>query len=106
MLLVFFFFFQAEDGIRDGHVTGVQTCALPIYDATFATDQQGDQCPESWGEGDCAGQRETGRGRRRPADALWECERTGERRHCVCPGEECRRRRMVEGRWEVALGNA
>src|SRR5690625_7627815 len=26
-----FFFFQAEDGIRDGHVTGVQTCALPIY---------------------------------------------------------------------------
>src|SRR5439155_7158243 len=27
-----FFFFQAEDGIRDGHVTGVQTCALPIWD--------------------------------------------------------------------------
>src|SRR5690625_5042247 len=25
-----FFFFQSEDGIRDGHVTGVQTCALPI----------------------------------------------------------------------------
>src|SRR5690606_40962653 len=24
-------FFQAEDGIRDFHVTGVQTCALPIY---------------------------------------------------------------------------
>src|SRR6266568_1525264 len=28
--LFFFFFFQAEDGIRDGTVTGVQTCALPI----------------------------------------------------------------------------
>src|SRR5207249_7278180 len=27
----FFFFFQAEDGIRDRNVTGVQTCALPIY---------------------------------------------------------------------------
>src|SRR5690625_1940486 len=26
-----YFFFQAEDGIRDGHVTGVQTCALPIF---------------------------------------------------------------------------
>src|SRR5690625_7338128 len=26
-----YFFFQAEDGIRDGHVTGVQTCALPIW---------------------------------------------------------------------------
>src|SRR5439155_6416547 len=29
--VVYFFFFQAEDGIRDGHVTGVQTCALPIW---------------------------------------------------------------------------
>ena len=28
---VFVFFFQAEDGIRDIGVTGVQTCALPIY---------------------------------------------------------------------------
>src|SRR5690625_8001967 len=27
---VIFFFLQAEEGIRDGHVTGVQTCALPI----------------------------------------------------------------------------
>src|SRR5207249_8756405 len=26
-----YFFFQAEDGIRDRNVTGVQTCALPIY---------------------------------------------------------------------------
>src|SRR6266568_5486072 len=31
MYLCFFFFFQAEDGIRDGTVTGVQTCALPIF---------------------------------------------------------------------------
>src|SRR5204863_6001888 len=29
--LLFLFFFQAEDGIRDLYVTGVQTCALPIY---------------------------------------------------------------------------
>src|SRR6266496_5281253 len=27
---MYFFFFQAEDGIRDPYVTGVQTCALPI----------------------------------------------------------------------------
>src|SRR5690606_40881923 len=32
-----FFFFQAEDGIRDFHVTGVQTCALPI--SPFARNQ-------------------------------------------------------------------
>src|SRR5256885_9806458 len=30
MIILFFFFFQAEDGIRDYKVTGVQTCALPI----------------------------------------------------------------------------
>src|SRR2546430_4901183 len=30
-LLIWFFFFQAEDGIRDLTVTGVQTCALPIF---------------------------------------------------------------------------
>ena len=30
MICFFFFFFQAEDGIRDHCVTGVQTCALPI----------------------------------------------------------------------------
>src|SRR6266536_4344190 len=29
--MLFFFFFQAEDGIRDPLVTGVQTCALPIF---------------------------------------------------------------------------
>src|SRR5260370_24761231 len=35
-----FFFFQAEDGIRDSSVTGVQTCALPIsseIDVAFAS---------------------------------------------------------------------
>src|SRR5260370_465542 len=30
-MFILFFFFQAEDGIRDSSVTGVQTCALPIY---------------------------------------------------------------------------
>src|SRR5205085_4962301 len=31
MHIIFIFFFQAEDGIRDLTVTGVQTCALPIW---------------------------------------------------------------------------
>src|SRR2546426_6131724 len=34
-----FFFFQAEDGIRDYKVTGVQTCALPIWLRS---------CPRRW----------------------------------------------------------
>src|SRR2546425_3677095 len=35
-IYVLFFFFQAEDGIRDKLVTGVQTCALPIWMISFA----------------------------------------------------------------------
>src|ERR671919_2322988 len=34
-IFLFFFFFQAEDGIRDYKVTGVQTCALPISLGNF-----------------------------------------------------------------------
>src|SRR3712207_8184655 len=42
--IVYFFFFQAEDGIRDIGVTGVQTCALPISRAETA------QTPEQLAE--------------------------------------------------------
>src|SRR6266511_577158 len=42
--MFFFFFFQAEDGIRDFHVTGVQTCALPIFSP------DGARRPEFWSE--------------------------------------------------------
>src|SRR3712207_4367963 len=35
----FFFFFQAEDGIRDIGVTGVQTCALPIFEAVMGVER-------------------------------------------------------------------
>src|SRR5688572_32023594 len=38
--IVSFFFFQAEDGIRDLTVTGVQTCALPISHAIVAVSQR------------------------------------------------------------------
>src|SRR5947209_10030892 len=40
-----FFFFQAEDGIRDIGVTGVQTCALPISDARWIP-----PCPRTAGD--------------------------------------------------------
>src|SRR5699024_1913905 len=36
LLFFLFFFFQAEDGIRDRNVTGVQTCALPIFKTSSA----------------------------------------------------------------------
>src|SRR5256885_11928086 len=37
--LFIFFFFQAEDGIRDYKVTGVQTCALPIFEDHRVADE-------------------------------------------------------------------
>src|SRR6266513_4440694 len=42
-VIMIFFFFQAEDGIRDRNVTGVQTCALPISLITHAGAQSGIQ---------------------------------------------------------------
>src|SRR5690625_6280294 len=39
-LILAYFFFQAEDGIRDGHVTGVQTCALPICKCSFLPEER------------------------------------------------------------------
>src|SRR2546422_11510879 len=55
---VFFFFFQAEDGIRDVAVTGVQTCALPIS-------PRANRC-----DGACDGSARHGRGHA----ALWRSE--------------------------------
>src|SRR5207237_7588518 len=40
------FFFQAEDGIRDSSVTGVQTCALPIFHCGEEVDPYDTFCPE------------------------------------------------------------
>src|SRR4051794_41603048 len=50
-----FFFFQAEDGIRDGRVTGVQTCALPISAAgrLLLTPCNTDLCNHTIGDGGC-----------------------------------------------------
>src|SRR6476661_9566077 len=45
--MLFFFFFQAEDGIRDSSVTEVQTCALPISLANRATSVMYEGTPET-----------------------------------------------------------
>src|SRR5690606_40955459 len=42
------FFFQAEDGIRDFHVTGVQTCALPIWIRHFDITTKREMETENW----------------------------------------------------------
>src|SRR6266487_2731589 len=53
--MLFFFFFQAEDGIRDGRVTGVQTCALPISDGHALAVRRTDRRPRPRaGGGSCS----------------------------------------------------
>src|SRR5215510_9404774 len=47
-VFVWVFFFQAEDGIRYGHVTGVQTCALPILAHAFKPDIEVRACKYIW----------------------------------------------------------
>src|SRR5699024_12213276 len=43
--IAYFFFFQAEDAIRDRNVTGVQTCALPISNGPSTHSDVADACP-------------------------------------------------------------
>src|SRR5690625_6406264 len=49
-IIEYIFFFQAEDGIRDGHVTGVQTCALPIYGGVSLVPQTNLELPRVFRE--------------------------------------------------------
>src|SRR5256885_8483796 len=91
--VLFFFFFQAEDGIRDYKVTGVQTCALPILPGS-TTGPSTSMAPWCTWQVTCA--RSAGA---RPwscmtcssasaAGCVWRQERSGERRG----GEEGRSR--------------
>src|SRR5205085_8678794 len=102
LLTRFFFFFQAEDGIRDLTVTGVQTCALPIWAAPRA--EAARQCRRGVPRGFCS--------RRRPQAGTPSrsvpISRSEERR----VGKECRFRRAQEhekkkvtGKWRATLSS-
>src|SRR2546430_16804123 len=79
-----FVFFQAEDGIRDLTVTGVQTCALPILARA----------------GECAEQREdvAPQGARREARVAHTDEARPDHGECDTPGFGARRMRSEERR--------
>src|SRR2546426_315372 len=79
-----FFFFQAEDGIRDYKVTGVQTCALPI----FRTSPRGFAAAALLPPAHPHYAAHTGPSRTRDPMLLLECARSEERR----VGKECRSR--------------
>src|SRR5260370_5950859 len=86
-----FFFFQAEDGIRDSSVTGVQTCALPISPAASSARARAQRRPASGNEGSG---RQVRRGRTDPA--LRAPERRGHEEGREAPREigraSCRER--------------
>src|SRR5439155_6834534 len=77
-------FFQAEDGIRDGHVTGVQTCALPISPSLRA--KPANLEPTSTRSLFCEAARITSTDRLQPCLGYPRLQRSEERR----VGKECR----------------
>src|SRR5437879_10544662 len=94
-MIGYFFFFQAEDGIRDTSVTGVQTCALPIC-AKISSGLERGKPPQRLGVGFLHQIFSLGRVLRQPSSEVVElieqrhCQRSEERR----VGKECR------SRWE------
>src|SRR5690554_7496083 len=97
-----FFFFQAEDGIRDADVTGVQTCALPILGwfavpGAFAPGATFSVVPlyHLYGSDELSARAEAVRTRIEAPYALLAAEdaRSEERR----VGKECRSRRRADG---------
>src|SRR5690606_40643695 len=85
------FFFQAEDGIRGFHVTGVQTCALPIFVRSMSTitDTARQGAEKVHLISDSA--REQRKGSEAMVRAMEEISRSEERR----VGKECRSRRAL-----------
>src|SRR5437764_2642613 len=81
LIMVRIFFFQAEDGIRDTSVTGVQTCALPIS-----------RCGWRAGSGPCRDWRISARDPRPCPARISQAESLGPGRHCAeaqCPPGQC-----------------
>src|SRR5204862_2368811 len=85
------FFFQAEDGIRDLYVTGVQTCALPICGR--AAHVEADDAVEARGEGGPHRADDAARRPRQDRILALEAARVGER------SEERRVGKEGRGRW-------
>src|SRR5690348_17760331 len=96
--LFFFFFFQAEDGIRDGRVTGVQTCALPIWGS--AGSRTNFWTCRSWR----ASRSRTITGSREAARDIWRSRRTSTtrstRKRTWSRSEERRVGKECRSRWE------
>src|ERR1022692_1028723 len=97
--VIFFFFFQAEDGIRDYKVTGVQTCALPILRLSLRHNPLVNSvavCAESPGQ--------TGKGTFWPPIAPAPGRSSVARHHVVWTARVCAAVKPVGRKLDVAAG--
>src|SRR5256885_6431090 len=85
--MFFFFFFQAEDGIRDYKVTGVQTCALPIYSRSAPARLPRLLSPARSGQPIASPTGRRGRDQRPDVAALLRVERSA---HCRSDGADAK----------------
>src|SRR5690606_39733053 len=98
-------FFQAEDGIRDFHVTGVQTCALPILVAAVQRGLDGQRIahpegePRPWRDVHAARAPDPGAERRAPAATQLRRPLAEEREQRERRSEERRVGKEWRGRW-------
>src|SRR5204862_2369067 len=99
----FFFFFQAEDGIRDLYVTGVQTCALPISLAPHVRGgrRAPHRAPRSPGY---ARHRRDRQPRRRNGGGVYQGGRRGLRRQAPPRAREIGRASCRERVWSTVMG--
>src|SRR5689334_25357138 len=93
------FFFQAEDGIRDGTVTGVQTCALPISSTVAAGCCSGRWSAMAWRRSCSASRRSEERRVGKECRSRWlpQLQKKNVRGSSFCHYDEiqrCKRRRM------------
>src|SRR5256885_7466603 len=96
LAILLFFFFQAEDGIRDYKVTGVQTCALPIWaGADLQRLQRRDAA--KLGTAEAGDVREAVFGQ--PSGALLADQHSGDRVHPAGRSEERRVGKECRSRW-------
>src|SRR3712207_8795789 len=96
-LMSFIFFFQAEDGIRDIGVTGVQTCALPIWPrGARALRRRRTAVPRARVRLRCARARERAR---RPAPLSLTASPTRALSAAICRSEERRVGKECRSRW-------
>src|SRR5205823_8283669 len=95
------FFFQAEDGIRGKLVTGVQTCALPIWIEAGGAASTAATIPTTWRR--CTGTTTRAPGTTRGSRSRSEERRVGKERKFGGGAEQLRKKKVIRDRQEAEI---